>query len=174
VHLPGRTYPGAPLDDIDVLDVVPSEYAQLLAQSNGFVAFGGALHVRGACTAPDWHSIRVALTGPDALHQLFPAVDAGDTPFGQDALGNQLVLRGGAVHRLAAAAGAVNVLEIISRDIVSFLTQCLEDPASVLPLDAVAAYGATGNRLAPGELLDPSDGVLRGVPALARIRALAR
>lgn len=174
MHFPGQTYPGAPLDDIGVLEAIPSEYAQLLAQSNGFVAFGGGLHVRGACTAPDWHSIRVAMEGSDALHRLFPAIDAGDTPFAQDALGNQFVLRGGAVHRLAAAAGAVNVVEILSHDIVAFLTRCLEDPASMLPLDALAALRGAGGRLSPGELLDVSDGEPRVVPALARIRALAR
>jgi hypothetical protein len=174
MHLPGQTYPGAPLDDIAVLDAIPAEYAQLLAQRNGFVAFGGGLHVRGACTEPRWHSIRTATEGADALHRLFPAVDAGDTPFGQDALGNQFVLRGGAVHRLAAAAGAVNVLEILTRDIAAFLVRCLEDPASLLPLDALAVLHAAGGRLAPGELLDLSDGEPRAVPALARIRALAR
>lgn len=174
MHFPGRTYPGAPLDDVDVLDAIPAEYAQLLAQSNGFVAFGGGLHVRGACTAPGWHSIRAALEGPDALHRLFPAVDRADTPFGQDALGNQFVLRGGAVHRLAAAAGAVNVLEILTRDIVGFLNRCLEEPASVLPLDALAEYSIAGGRLAPGELLDVSGGVPRAVPALERLRAMAR
>jgi hypothetical protein len=174
VHFPGQTYPGAPLDDIAVLDTIPSEYAQLLAQRNGFVAFGGGLHVRGACTAPEWHSIRAAMEGPDALHRLFPAVDAGDTPFGQDALGNQLVLRGGAVHRLAAAGGAVNVLEILSHDIAGFLSRCLEDPVSMLPLEAVSALHAAGLRLAPGELIDLSGGEPRAVPALARIRTLAR
>lgn len=174
MHFPGQTYPGAPLDDIAVLDAIPPEYAQLLAQSNGFVAFGGGLHVRGACTAPEWHSIRAALEGPDALHRLFPAVDAADTPFAQDALGNQFVLRGGAVHRLAAAAGAVNVVEIIARDIASFLAGCLEDPAAVLPLDALAALRESGGRLAPGELLDLSGGEPRVVLALAHIRALAR
>lgn len=174
MHLPGQTYPGAPLDDTAVLDTIPAEYAQLLAQRNGFVAFGGALHVRGACTAPEWHSVRAALEGPDALHRLFPAIDPADTPFGQDALGNQFVLRGGAVHRLAAANGAVNVLEILTADIVTFLQRCLEHPAELLPLDAVAAFHAAGGRLAPGELLDTAGAEPHGVPALAHIRTLAR
>ena len=173
MHFPGRTYPGAPLDDIAVLDLVPLEYAQLLAQSNGFVAFGGALHVRGACTAPAWHSIRVALEGPDALHQLFPAVDVDDTPFAQDAVGNQFVLRRGVVHRLAAAAGAVNILEVVSPTIAEFLMRCLEDPASLLPLDSLALLHADGRRLAPGELLEVSDGRPDAVPALLRLRTLA-
>lgn len=174
MHFPGQTYPGAPLDDIAVLETIPAEYAQLLAQRNGFVAFGGGLHVRGACTGPLWHSIRTAVEGGDALQRLFPAVVPGDTPFGQDALGNQFVLRGGAVHRLAAASGAVNVLEILTRDIAGFLLRCLEDPASLLPLDELAALHAAGGRLLPGELLDLTDGEPRVVPALARIRALAR
>jgi hypothetical protein len=173
-HFPGRTYPGAPLDDPGILDELPTEYAQLLALGNGFIAFGGALHVRGACTAPAWHSIRAALRGPDALHRLFPAIAPGDTPFGQDGLGNQLVLRGGAVHRLRAALGAVHVLELLTPDLTAFLTRCLEDPASLLPLDELAALHAAGGRLAPGELLAPSGGLLRAVPAPERLRALAR
>ncbi|MDQ2670585.1 MAG: hypothetical protein M3Y31_08145, partial [Gemmatimonadota bacterium] len=172
MHLPGQTYPGAPLDDVAVLDRIPAEYAQLLAQRNGFVAFGGALHVRGACTAPEWHSLRNALDGPDALHRLFPAVDAGDIPFGEDALGNQFILRGGAVHRLAAAAGAVNIVEIITLDITTFLMRCLEEPAALLPLDALAALHAGGGRLSPGELLDMRSGEPRAVPALAHLRSL--
>ena len=173
MHFPGQTYPGAPLDDVGILEIIPLEYAQLLAQGNGFVAFGGALHVRGACTSPDWHSIRAAWEGPDALHRLFPAVDRDDAPFGQDALGNQFVLRGGAVHRLAAAGGAPNVLQILARDIVTFLGRCIEEPVAMLPLDAVAAFQSSGGRLAPGELLDVAGGAPRAVPALRRIRELA-
>ncbi len=173
-HFPGRTYPGAPLDDLDILDRIPVEYAQLLALGNGFVAFGGALHVRGACSAPAWHSLRVAMEGREALHERFPAVVPGDTPFGQDALGNQFLLRGGAVHRLRAADGAVNVLEHLAPDLTAFLTTCLEEPAALLPLDAVAELHAAGSRLAPGELIATTGGVLRAVPALERIRELAR
>lgn len=174
MHFPGQTYPGAPLDDVGILETLPLEYAQLLAQGNGFVAFGGGLHVRGACTTPEWHSIRAAWEGPDALHRLFPAVDRDDAPFGQDALGNQFVLRGGAVHRLAAAGGATNVLQILARDIVAFLRRCIEEPVTMLPLDAVASFQRIGGRLAPGELLDVTGGAPRAVPALRRIRELAR
>lgn len=173
-HFPGQTYPGAPLDDLEILERIPSEYAQLLALGNGFVAFGGALHVRGACTAPAWHSIRVTIEGPDALHRLFPALHPHDTPLGQDALGNQFVLRHGAVHRLRAAIGAVHVLEMLAPDLTAFLTRCLEDPVALLPLEPMHAFQAGGGRLAPGELLDLAGDAPRIVPALERIRELAR
>lgn len=173
MHLPGRTYAGAVLDDLEILESLPPEYAQLLAQRNGFVAFGGALHVRGACTAPAWHAIRTAMEGPDALFLLFPAVDRADAPFGQDALGNQFIIRNGGVYRLAAAIGAVQVVEFIAPGVAAFLTRCLEEPADVLPLDAIAALHAAGSKLEPGELLDATAPRPRPVPALERIRRLA-
>ena len=58
MEFPGLTYRGAALDDVDILDRLPMDLQQLLAQRNGFVAFRGGLHVRGACVEPRWHSLR--------------------------------------------------------------------------------------------------------------------
>ena len=53
-------YVGPPIDDPEMLERLPSEYRSLLAQANGYVAFHGGLHVRGACLIPEWHSLRAA------------------------------------------------------------------------------------------------------------------
>jgi hypothetical protein len=53
-------YIGPPIDDPDILDRLPAAYRDFLARTNGYVAYGGGLHVRGACHAPGWHSLRAA------------------------------------------------------------------------------------------------------------------
>lgn len=169
MHLPGLTYRGAPLDDVSILEQVPAEYAQLLAQRNGFVAFRGGLHVRGACIAPDWHAIRNAIEGPVAISRLFPGLETGDTPFGQDAWGNQFVLRSGQVFRLSAAPADVAP---VAGGLAEFLAACLETPLEVLRLEPLYRYLHRGGSLAPGELLwgDPP-APLRAIEVLRRLAA---
>jgi hypothetical protein len=74
LDLPHLIYAGAPLDDLEILEGVPAELATALRARNGCIAYLGALHVRGACHAPAWHSLRHAWEGPDALHALFDEV----------------------------------------------------------------------------------------------------
>lgn len=170
MELPGMTYRGAPLDDVELLERLPVAYAQLLAQRNGFVALGGALHVRGACLAPEWHSLRRAWEGEHRLAALFPLLADADVPFAEEATGDQFVLRDERVHRYRAASRA---LEPLGLDLVGFLDAAVRDPLATLGLDALAAFQATGSRLLPGRLLVPGDPP-RDVPALERLRALAR
>jgi len=56
--------------------------------------------VRGAVTSPDWHSIRVMLEGPDALHCLYSQILPDDIPFAEDCVGDQFCLRSSEVIRL--------------------------------------------------------------------------
>src|SRR5437763_1751021 len=56
-------YVGPPVDDPAILDRLPGEYRALLARANGYVAYHGGLHLRGACFAPEWHSLRAAWDG---------------------------------------------------------------------------------------------------------------
>ncbi len=110
------SYVGPSLDDVEILPRLPAAYVRFLASRNGFVAFGGGLHVRGAVLDPEWHSIRAALDGPSALHVLFGALTPADIPFAQDALGDQFVLRDGLVYHLHyAAISAIQVLTSLSR-----------------------------------------------------------
>jgi hypothetical protein len=172
MELPGLIYRGAPLDDVELLERVPVELAQLLAQRNGFTALAGALHVRGACRTPAWHSLREAWEGAEALHHHFPTVRPADLPFAEEAAGDQFLLREGTVHRLRAATGTV---EPTGLGLEAFLDAALSDPIETLGLDALGAFHAAGGRLAPGELLAPAaEGFWRAVPAAERLAALAR
>src|SRR5437764_13583135 len=87
-----RYYVGPSLDDVEILPRLPAAYVRSLASRNGFVAFGGGLHVRGAVLDPEWHSIRAALEGPSALHVLFDALTPDDIPFAHDACVESIVL----------------------------------------------------------------------------------
>ena len=43
-----------------LLNRLPTAYANLLKQVNGFVAFRGGFHMRGICDEPEWHSLAAA------------------------------------------------------------------------------------------------------------------
>src|SRR5689334_14204820 len=101
---------GPPIDDHELLMRLPASLRQLLETNNGYVAYHGGFHVRGACSSPVWHSLRTAWFGIEAIHRLFPAVAEQDVPFGQGALGDQFVLRDGFVWKLDAEIGELNPL----------------------------------------------------------------
>lgn len=150
MHLPGLTYRGAPLDDLELLGRLPSELQQLLAIRNGFVAYRGAIYVRGACTEPAWHALRAAMEGPNAYHTRTINVDPADIPFAQDALGRQFLLRTGKVYRVDPNRSALDELGL---DLTQFLHMLYEHPQRLLPLDALLEFEATGATLRPGETL---------------------
>jgi hypothetical protein len=168
--LPGLIYRGAPLDDVAVLERLPAEYAQLLAQRNGFVALGGALHVRGACIAPAWHSLSAAMEGTGALHRLFREVAPTDIPFGQTAVGDQLLLRDDQLFQWTPGEPDPRPL---GRTVTQYHQRVLEDPAALLPLEELAAFRQSGGHLAAGELLVPDRSGWRVQPMLERLRDLA-
>ena len=143
-------YVGPSTDDRDILERLPAEYCTLLAQANGYVAYHGGLHVRGACLSPDWHSLRAAWDGERAVHRLWPAVSPNDVPFAQDALGDQFVLRHDQVHRLAAETGE---LESLGVDLLGFDAAVRSDPVEYLNLAPLEAFRAAGGVLQPGQLL---------------------
>jgi hypothetical protein len=173
-------YLGPAIDDSEILPRLPGEYAELLMRANGYVAYHGGLHVRGACLAPEWHSLREAWFGERAVHRLFPAVAAADVPFGEDALGHQFVLRGGIVHRLDAEIGE---LESLGVDLADFDGAVRAGPVEYLSLQPLERFRAEGGELRPGELLnvhppyvfrESAAGVsLRAIPAAERMEFLA-
>jgi hypothetical protein len=174
-------YVGPSLDDIEILPRLPASYTRLLASRNGFIAFDGGLHIRGACLEPPWHSLRSAWEGPDALHQLFSEIGPDDVPFGQDALGDQFILRVGVVHRLSAESDELTSLNL---DLDAFLAAAAADPIGFLALQPLLHFQAQGGRLTPGQLLSVyppfvfkesgGDASLRAIPALERLRFLAQ
>jgi hypothetical protein len=174
------TYVGPPIDDPDTLAALPADLRALLERRNGWIAFGGGLHVRGACRGPRWHSLGWWWRGGDALHRLFAAVESDDVPFAQDALGDQYLLRGGEVLRLAAELGELQPLGI---GLTDFLDAAERDPEGFLSLEPLYHFLDEGGVLRPGELLsvyppfvaaESRNGVsIRPISAQERIRFLA-
>jgi hypothetical protein len=180
LQLTNVSYEGPRLESPDALNGLPEEYAELLVMINGFVQFAGGLHVRGVCAEPEWHSLHIVWDGPLALHRHYPALTAGDVPFGQDALGDQFLLREGRVYRLNGETGELSDL---NTTLSGFLEAAQADPISYLSLEPLAQFYGEGGRLEPGQLLsaappfsspESADGVtLKAVPTLERIRSLA-
>jgi hypothetical protein len=180
LDLPHLTYPGAELDDPDILARVPAELAELLRTRNGCVAYGGGLHVRGACRGPAWHSLRDAWESDDALHRLFDEVQPADVPFAEDAFGDQFLLRDARVLRLNGELGEVTE---VAESLPRFFDALLADAGLLLDYEPLLRFLAQGNRLDPGQLLaayppfvlsgEGSGRDLRPVDALERRRFLA-
>jgi hypothetical protein len=180
MDLPGLTYRGAALDDIDILDRLPTDLQQLLAQRNGFVAFRGGLHVRCACVEPRWHSLRAAMEGPESFAARFRTIKKEDVPFAQDVFGDQFVLREGKVYKLDSYA---DQLEEVAEGVVDFFGKVQQDPITLLELGHLTEFEGTGETLRPGELLmewppfvvsESRKGVsLRRIPAVERLEFLA-
>jgi hypothetical protein len=92
---------------------------------------------------PEWHSLRAAWRGANAFHVLYEEVRPSDIPFAQDQLGDQFLLRGGAVLRLAAETGEIeplaesleDFLDNVRSDIEGFLNVGLQhviEPGQIL------------------------------------------
>lgn len=175
MELSGITWSGPPIDDAEIAAELPRELRAVLAAVNGFILFGGALHVRGAVQDPPWHSLRHAWRGAASLAALYPALPPDDVPFAQDCVGDQFLLRGGSVLRLQAETGEV---EDVGRSLFAFLERARADPDGFLSPEPLLRHQA--GALAPGMLLhayppfctaQAAGGVsLRPVPPLELIR----
>jgi hypothetical protein len=144
------TYEGPPIDDPETLVLLPTDLRNLLEQINGFVQFGGGLHVRGACLEPGWHSIGEAMSGEFALYEHYPGMLPTDVPFAQDAVGDQYLLRDGIVHWLYGETGDIESLRI---GLIEFLEAAQLNPDQYLGLQLLRQFLAGGGTLQPGELL---------------------
>jgi hypothetical protein len=145
------TFTGGPIDDHETLDRLPADLRALLAEANGFVAYHGGFHVRGACRTPEWHSLRAAWVGPSAFYELYEAVEPTDVPFAEDAGGDQWLLRAGKVVQLLAETGDIEPLDV---DLRSFLANVQASPVDALGLHPVLKFRADAGVLRPGELLN--------------------
>lgn len=173
-------YVGPPIDDAEILERVPAIYRHLLERTNGYVAYHGGLHVRGACLEPLWHSLRAAWFGDAALHRLYPAVQETDIPFAEDAMGDQFLIREDVVYRLFSETGEV---ESLGLDLYEFDQSARADPVEYLALAPLEQYRAEGGELKPGQLLsvfpplivkqDKAAPSYRAIDALERRRWLA-
>jgi hypothetical protein len=175
------SFRGPAMDDQEIFGRLPADYRYLLGEANGFIMFGGGLHIRGVCLQPEWHSLRRVWEGEFALHSLFPAVRPDDVPFGEDCMGDQFILREGVVHRLAAETGGLSSLNV---GLPGFLEEAQKSPIDYLHLEPLLQFHEEQARyLLPGELLsaeplfcmaEAANGVdLEAVPALKWISFLA-
>jgi hypothetical protein len=180
MKLVGITYEGQKITDADILNNVSSEYRNLLKQINGFILYGGGLHIRGACKSPKWHSLRNVWTGGFALHKFYSAILESDVPFAQDCVGDQFILRQHEVYRLEAETGRLEGLRV---DLKEFLKRTQKNPLEYLSLYPMVRYQMEGKSLKPGELLsvypplcveESSQGVsIKAIPMFDRLRFLA-
>lgn len=178
--LPDTTFVGPAYTGEPTHGSLPTDLLALLRARNGFVAFRGGLHVRGIVPEPSWHSLFDAWVGPRAVSHLFDQVSPSDVPFAEDCLGDQFILRAGAVYRLSAETGEVERLEA---DLASFLRRVAKDGWNYLRLQPLLEFERQGGRLEPGQLLsafppfcmtESSTGVsLRAVPVFDRLSFLA-
>jgi hypothetical protein len=173
-------YEGPPIDDQELLARLPHAYRQILEQINGFIQFSGGLHIRGVCATPRWHALAEVWFGDHALPMLYSAVRPADIPFGQDALGDQFLMRDTVVHRLSAETGE---LESLGCTLLEFLERAQNDPVGYLSLQPMLQFYTDGGTLTPGQLLNvyppfctkeaAKSVSLRAIPTLERIRFLA-
>ncbi len=134
MRISGITWSGPPVDDAALLGTLPDALATLLAAQNGFIVHNGALHVRGVCDVPPWHSLRRAWKGAGGFAALYEEVQPTDVPFAEDMLGDQFLLRGQRVMRLVAETGEVEEMSAslgsffasVEEDIVTFLNVSLQ------------------------------------------------
>ncbi|MEZ4215985.1 MAG: DUF924 family protein [Myxococcota bacterium] len=136
-------YRGPAERDEALLARLPGALRAIVGRHNGCVWLDGALHVRGACDAPRWHSLRVAWEAPDGVVATTPALEPTDIPFARTTFGDELALRGRDVVRVRAETGA---LEPLGTSVGRFVAGLERDPLRFLDLDpdarAPAADGA--------------------------------
>src|SRR5467141_3497545 len=126
MDIPGITWKGESIDDVELLPDLPPDLVRLPSQTNGFILHEGAPHLRGASLTPEWHSIRFAWRGPKAFSVLYPDVKPSDTPFAQDQSGDQFLIREGIVLRLFAETGEIERLSESLHDFFSRVSSDIE------------------------------------------------
>jgi hypothetical protein len=143
MSIPGITWKGESIDDIEILPELPHDLVQVLSDTNGFILHEGALHVRGASLTPEWHSLRAAWRGPRAFHILYGGVRSSDIPFAQDQVGDQFLIREGSVFQLSAETGEI---ERLADSLQAFFTHVSSDVEGFLNV-------GLSRRMQPGQLL---------------------
>jgi hypothetical protein len=151
MDLSNITYQGPEYQaDQEIESLLPDNLLSLLKQINGFIQFGGGLHVRGLCNEPEWHSLRSALFGENAIHKLYPSVEKSDVPFAQDCVAEQFLLRDRTVYKLFAETGE---LESLDFGLGSFLSAASADPVEFLGLEPLLQLQNQEQHLEPGQVI---------------------
>ncbi len=143
MDIPGITWKGESVEDVEILRELPADLVRVFSDTNGFILHEGAVHVRGACLTPEWHSLRAAWRGPKAFQILYDDVRPSDIPFAQDQVGDQFFIRETVVVRLSAETGEIEPLADSLQDFFSRVSSDIEGFLNV----------GLGQRIQPGQLL---------------------
>ncbi|MFD3302980.1 hypothetical protein [Aquipseudomonas alcaligenes] len=152
MELSNITFAGPAIEESSPLEeVLPMNLLELLRQVNGFIQYGGGLHVRGICSKPEWHSLALAMQGPNALYLSYPELSPTDIPFAQDCMADQFILRDGVVFRLESETGN---LECLRLSLSNFLERAQEEPIEFLSMHPLLQYQSENQSyLEPGKVL---------------------
>lgn len=143
MKITGVTWSGPDIDDPELIDRLPPLLGRILRQANGIILHSGALHLFGACHAPDWHSLRHRWEGDHSLAKLYPEVRVTDVPFAEDQLGDQFLFRDERIIRLNAETGEISDKE---SSLELFLERAFANPEEYLNV-------SLSHRMDPGQLL---------------------
>lgn len=148
--IPAVTWTGPEINEWPLLEALPVSLGGVLRQNNGFIACAGGFHLRGICSMPDWHSLQAAMTGPRAIHRLFPHVRWSDIPFAEDCYGDQFLLREFKVWHLDAETGGLHNLTLTLKE---FFGALATRPVDFLGLQPLVSFQEQGHKLAPDQSL---------------------
>lgn len=143
MDISGITWKGESIEDVELLSELPADLVPILSDTNGFILHEGAVHVRGACITPEWHSLRAAWSGPRAFHILYDDVLPSDIPFAEDQVGDQFLIREVEVLRLSAETGEI---EHLADNLEDFFVRAGSDIEGFLNV-------GLGHTIQPGQLL---------------------
>jgi uncharacterized protein (DUF924 family) len=120
-------------DDEALLAQLPNAARTLVERFAG-VWLDGALHIRGACDDPPWHSLRAAWHGAQGVNARH-GLSQDDIPLAQTTFGDELVLRGYELVRIVAETGRH---EPLGASVGGLIAELERDAARFLRLDAAS------------------------------------
>lgn len=150
IELKGITWSLGRNASVDQLEAIPEALAQILSVLNGFILWNGALHIRGLCDAPSWHSLQAANDRTIGFQSAYRALVSNDLVFAEDCVGDQFFLREGNVYQLYAETGDIDHR---SDELGTFLSQAVQDPIEFLGMQPLLQLQNEGADLEPGELI---------------------
>lgn len=138
MNLEHITYKGPEFEEgSTIISKLPENLVSLLKQINGFVQYGGGLHVRGVCKEPEWHSIESIIKGPLSLHNAYPSINESDVPFAEDCVGDQYLMRDRKIIKLFSETGEI---EELGCGLASFLKKRLKIQLNFLAWNRCSGY----------------------------------
>ncbi|MEM1221806.1 MAG: hypothetical protein AAGH40_03520 [Verrucomicrobiota bacterium] len=111
MKLSNITWEAGSSTDIPMLNNLPKELHDLVADSGGFIVHHGAIHFRGCTEAPKWNSIREVYWGDGSLKMKYPQIDVDDIPFAHDQVGDFYLWRNEEIFHLDSETGDVSRFE---------------------------------------------------------------